>query len=163
MSNLIFLDIDDTILTNELYPHCLIKGIFNLDKYRELQEADDSLELYLNSKALPLLKWFHKNKDNYKVLFLTSRYLFENDKKQLQYFNIPLSQVISRDLVGELGYDFLLNQPCGIYKSVILNHFKGLGYNPIMIDDSANVKKYVRAGSFTMLCANKLNNRLSYV
>lgn len=145
-------DLDETVINSKHRTPNNPDGTLNLQAYR----ANHNRKNVFKDSLLPIARLMKKAKiAGYKIVILTARDMAKYDYDYLKFHKLEADLILSRDKAGIDHYNF--ND--GDYKKhfIEMHNLK----HGLMIDDSAKVKTALRGIGMPVLCAHKLNARLS--
>lgn len=158
MKNIIIFDLDETCINSSHRTPNNPDGTLNLPAYIALHSADNVAK----DTLLPISRILRDryNMGDY-IIILTARDMKECDYEFLDNHNLPYNKVMSRDKCKTKSHYTMKD---GEYKLKWIKSFLNLkqfaNKAVIMFDDAKPVKSVLRS-LFPVLCAHKINRKIS--
>jgi hypothetical protein len=152
--NTVIFDLDDTTLLSKHRQRYFENGDLDLDHWRE----NSSYEKIMQDSTLPLANvWRSLFNKGYRIVVLTARVMSKADFHVLEKHGLKFHKIMSRNGISAQHF----NLTDSLYKLRHLNKAKIDISKAIMFDDNAKVKGVLRKHGLTVLCAHKVNKKLT--
>ena len=158
MKNIIIFDLDETVINSQHRTPNFPDGTLNLAAYLENQTAE-------NIKKDTLLPLIRIMRDRFEagdyIIILTARGMIKADYDYLKDNDIPSHKIMSRDQCKTPRHYKLSD---GEYKLFWIKSFLNLRQfknKPVLMFDDAKPVKSVLRKLFPVLCAHKINRKIS--
>lgn len=154
MIKTVIFDLDDTVLSSKHRQKYFDNGDLDLNHWREFSTYENIMQ----DKTLPLANvWREMYNKGFKIIVLTARVMGAADFHVLEKHGLKYHKMLSRNGISTQHF----NLTDSLYK---LRHVKKAKIDvktSIMFDDNAKVKSVLREHGLKVLCAHKINKKLT--